>query len=68
MKKVSGDNLETLCFLVSQAGSQRKAVGLIESVRGVAPSKSAMDRAVKGGGTEYSVQCMIDDLKLALSK
>ncbi|AOY11827.1 hypothetical protein [Salinivibrio phage SMHB1] len=39
---------------------------LIESVRGTAPTKSAIDRAVKGSGTEYAMHCMISDLEEAL--
>lgn len=59
---------EQLSDLVAQAGSQRKAEALIKSVRGAAPSKSAIDRAIKGSGTDYNIQCMIDDLSQALSK
>ncbi|AAN55711.2 hypothetical protein HRJ35_14985 [Shewanella oneidensis MR-1] len=58
---------EQLAALVAQAGGARKAEQLIESVRGAAPSKSAIDRAIKGGGTEYNIKCMIDDLTIALS-
>lgn len=53
--------------LVKKAGSVRKAEKLILDSKGVTPSKSAIDRALKGSGTDYSVQCMIDDLTKALS-
>ncbi|EJL6435695.1 hypothetical protein NMR82_000608 [Vibrio cholerae] len=59
---------EQLAALVAQAGGARKAEELIKSVRGAAPSKSAIDRAIKGGGTDYNVQCMIDDLAVAKSR
>ncbi|AOT26263.1 hypothetical protein [Vibrio anguillarum] len=51
-----------LAALVAQVGGVRKAAEQIKSVRGATPSKSAIDRAIKGGGTDYNVQCMIDDL------
>lgn len=57
---------EKLSALVNRAGSQRKALKMIESVRGTAPTKSAIDRAVKGSGTEYAMHCMISDLEEAL--
>lgn len=57
---------EQLSSLVGKAGSQRKALKMIESVRGTAPTKSAIDRAVKGSGTEYAMHCMISDLEEAL--
>ncbi|HIF9337724.1 hypothetical protein [Photobacterium damselae] len=53
--------------LVGKAGSVRKAEKLIHDSKGVAPSKSSIDRAMKGSGTDYSVQCMIEDLKMALN-
>ncbi|HAS5670922.1 TPA: hypothetical protein I7E55_002018 [Vibrio cholerae] len=55
-----------LAELVALAGSQRKAEALIKSIRGASPSKSAIDRAVKGSCTEYQTVCMIDDLTAAL--
>ncbi|HDI3147833.1 TPA: hypothetical protein PMB01_001655 [Vibrio cholerae] len=58
---------EQLATLVAQAGGARKAEELIKSVRGAAPSKSAIDRAIKGGGTDYNIQCMIDDLTSAFA-
>lgn len=61
------NNTEQLALLVAQAGGARKAEQIIKDVRGAAPSKSAIDRAINGGGTEYNVQCMIDDLTKALS-
>lgn len=57
---------EQLAALVAQAGGARKAEELIKFVRGAAPSKSAIDRAIKGSGTDYNIQCMIDDLISAL--
>lgn len=62
------EKTEQLAALVAQAGGARKAEELIKSVRGAAPSKSAIDRATKGGGTDYNVQCMIDDLTIANSR
>ncbi|MGL4615941.1 MAG: hypothetical protein ACRCVV_19045 [Shewanella sp.] len=67
MTRESKTKTEQLAALVAQAGSQRKAEALIKSVRGAAPSKSAIDRAIKGSGTDYNIQCMIDDLKKANS-
>lgn len=63
---ISESKTEQLALLVSQAGGARKAEELIKSVRGAAPSKSAIDRAIKGGGTDYNIQCMIDDLESAI--
>ncbi|EKO3874554.1 hypothetical protein P0F29_003183 [Vibrio metschnikovii] len=57
---------EQLAALVALAGGARKAEELIKSIRGAAPSKSAIDRAIKGSGTDYNIQCMIDDLSQAL--
>lgn len=57
---------EQLSALVNRVGSQRKALKLIESVRGTAPTKSAIDRAVKGSSTTYAMSCMITDLEEAL--
>lgn len=57
---------EQLFYLVAQAGGARKAEELIKSIRGAAPSKSAIDRAIKGSGTDYNIKCMIDDLSQAL--
>lgn len=64
----ASDKTEQLAALVAQAGGARKAEELIKSVRGVSPSKSAIDRATKGSGTDYNVQCMIDDLSRSISK
>ncbi|MDW1542447.1 hypothetical protein [Vibrio sp. YT-17] len=63
----SSNRTDQLNELVKKAGSIRKAEQLILDLKGVAPSKSAIDRALKGSGTDYSVQCMIDDLTKALS-
>ena len=63
---ISESKTEQLAALVAQAGGARKAEEMIKSVRGAAPSKSAIDRAIKGGGTDYNIQCMIDDLSQAL--
>ncbi|KJG19066.1 hypothetical protein [Photobacterium angustum] len=57
---------DQLIELVRKAGSIRKAERAIMEYKGVAPSKSAIDRAIKGSGTDYSLQCMIDDLTKAL--
>ncbi|ELA9292953.1 hypothetical protein QUO15_004415 [Vibrio parahaemolyticus] len=63
----SSKRTDQLNELVEKAGSIRKAEQLILDSKGVAPSKSSIDRALKGSGTDYSVQCMIDDLSQALS-
>ncbi|EMV7052212.1 hypothetical protein AADF82_000302 [Vibrio cholerae] len=68
MTRESKTKTEQLAVLVAQAGGARKAEELIKSVRGAAPSKSAIDRATKGSGTDYNVQCMIDDLSRSISK
>lgn len=62
-KEILADQLSSL---VGKVGSQRKAIALIESVRGTAPTKSAIDRAVKGSSTTYAMSCMITDLEEAL--
>ena len=59
----SKSRTEKLNKLVKRAGSIRKAVRIILDVKGVAPSRSAIDRSMKGSGTDYSVQCMINDLE-----
>ena len=58
---------DQLIDLVNKAGSIRKAEQLILELKGTAPSKSSIDRAIKGTGTDYSVQCMIDDLRDAMT-
>lgn len=63
----SPERTDQLTELVKKAGSVRKAEQLIITLKGVAPTKSSIDRALKGSGTDYSVQCMIDDLAKALS-
>ncbi|MCS6259864.1 hypothetical protein G3479_11460 [Shewanella baltica] len=60
------EKTDQLASLVYQAGGARKAELIIKNIRGAAPSKSAIDRAIKGGGTEYNTQCMIDDLTKSL--
>lgn len=62
------ERTEQLIELVKKAGSVRKAEEAIMESKGVAPSKSAIDRAVKGSGSDYSVQCFIDDLTNALQQ
>lgn len=63
----SQERIDQLNELVKQSGSIRKAEQLIISVKGVSPTKSSIDRSLKGSGTDYSVQCMIDDLAKALN-
>ena len=62
----SQERTDALNELVRQSGSIRKAEQLILDRKKLAPSKSSIDRALKGAGTDYSVQCMIDDLAIAL--
>lgn len=57
--------IEQITKLIAQAGSDRKAAELIEQVRGVAPVHTALVRARQGKGTDYILQCYIDDLTLA---
>lgn len=59
---------EQLNELVKQAGSIRKASQLILDLKGVAPSKSVIDRALKGSGSDYFVQTIIDDLTLSFAQ
>jgi len=58
---------EKITKLIQQAGSDRKAAELIKQVRGVAPVHTALVRARQGKGTEYILQCYIDDLERALT-
>lgn len=62
------DRIAQITALIKQAGNDRKAVELIEKVRGVAPDRSAMSRARSGKGTPYILQCYIDDLTQALER
>lgn len=57
---------DQLSALVGKAGGYRKAEQLIHSVRGIAPSKSAIERATKRAGADYITHCMISDLEEAL--
>ncbi len=59
---------EQITKLIEKAGSDRKAAKLIEQVRGVAPAHTALVRARQGKGTDYILQCYIDDLARALDK
>lgn len=58
-----------LKLLVDAAGSSRKAVILIKSSKGVAPSHTAIFRAsASETGSDYMVQTYIDDLLEAMNK
>lgn len=57
---------DQLSALVGKAGGYRKAEQLIHSVRGIAPSKSAIERATKRTSADYITHCMISDLEEAL--
>lgn len=59
---------DQLSALVGKAGGYRKAEQLIKSVRGVAPSKSAIERATKRTSADYTTRCMISDLEEALNR
>ena len=59
---------EQIKTLIALAGSDRKAAELIKQVRGVAPVHTALVRARQGKGTDYILQCYIDDLTLALKE
>ncbi len=54
--------------LVKQAKSDREAEKLIKSIKGVAPTYSAIYKARNGAGTDYVVQSYIEDLIKALNK
>ena len=58
---------QRLAELIVKAGSHRKAVALIEQVKGVAPTHSALYKAEHGSSTEYVVQCYIEDLEKAFN-
>ncbi|SHO57870.1 hypothetical protein [Vibrio quintilis] len=63
----SQERTDQLIKLVKKAGSVRKAERIINDFKGVAPTKSSIDRALRGSGTDYSVQCIIDDLTNAIA-
>lgn len=54
-----------LSELVEKVGGVRKASLRIEENTGAAPSKSAIDRALKGSCSDYNVMCFIRDLEEA---
>ncbi|MCY9861457.1 hypothetical protein OTK49_02850 [Vibrio coralliirubri] len=56
-----------LAQLVNKAGGARKAVLAIKELTGVSPSKSSIDRAIKGSCSDYTVHCLIRDLTEATS-
>lgn len=65
----SRERIERLQQLVSLAGNSRKAEQLIKNTVGVAPTHSAIYKAMqlKSKTTDYIVQCYIRDLIAALS-
>lgn len=52
--------------LVELAGSDRAAVDYILKVKGCAPTHSAIYKARKGSGTDYTVACYISDIKAGM--
>ncbi|PSV00445.1 hypothetical protein [Photobacterium kishitanii] len=58
------DELKRLVLL---AGSFSKAETLIKSVKGVAPTASAIRKSTLGAGTDYVVQSYVNDLIAALA-
>ncbi|ARR51932.1 hypothetical protein ETN89_19815 (plasmid) [Photobacterium damselae subsp. damselae] len=65
----SKERIERLQQLVAQAGNSRKAEQLIKNAVGVAPTHSAIYKAMQLNSktTDYVVQCYIRDLEFALS-
>lgn len=59
---------EALTRLVSEAGSDRHAAQLIQMVKGCGPTHSAIYKARQGAGTDYVVQCYIDDITEGLRR
>lgn len=59
---------EQLQLLLDKVGGTRKAQQLIESVKGVSPTHSALYKASQGSTTDYIVQSYIDDLNAAIKK
>ena len=66
----SQERINQLKDLVLIAGSIRKAEQLIKNVKGVAPTNSAIHKAMQTDSktTDYIVQSYITDLEIALSK
>ncbi|KLU15118.1 hypothetical protein AFK69_06385 [Xenorhabdus sp. GDc328] len=62
----STERTDKLIELVNHIGSTRKAENLIKSVKNVAPTHSAIYKSMQGSGTDYIVQCYIDDLLTAI--
>ncbi|NVP01880.1 hypothetical protein HWA77_16825 [Photobacterium damselae subsp. damselae] len=62
------ERIERLTYLVAQAGNPRKAEQLIKNTVGVAPTHSAIYKAMQleSKTTDYIVQCYIRDLTAAL--
>lgn len=65
----SQKRIERLQELVAQAGNPRKAEHLIRNTVGVAPTHSAIYKAMQPESktTDYIVQCYIRDLEIALA-
>lgn len=64
----SSERINQLRELVEKAGGTRKAELLIKNTVGVAPTHSAIYKAMKldSKTTDYIVQCYIRDLEFAL--
>ncbi|MGX9459603.1 hypothetical protein ACWU37_21970 (plasmid) [Photobacterium damselae subsp. damselae] len=64
----SKERIERLNELVTQAGSTRKAEQSIKDLLGVAPTHSALYKAMQSNSktTDYVVHCYIRDLEVAL--
>lgn len=64
----SQERIDRLNQLVVQAGNPRKAEQLIKDKVGVAPTHSAIYKAMQASSktTDYIVQCYIRDLEMAL--
>ena len=64
----SQERIERLNELVALAGSTRKAEQIIKEQLGVAPTYSAIHKAMQTNSktTDYIVQCYIRDLEISL--
>jgi hypothetical protein len=66
----SVERIKALRELVKKAGSTRKAAKLIEEHTGVAPTYSAIHKAMQNGSntTDYIVECYTRDLNKILKE
>lgn len=67
---MASDHLvQSLSALIKQAGSDREAAKLIESIKGYAPTHSALYKTrTTAAGSDYVVASYIADLRKALGR